>query len=52
MNALSVFSFQENHPVRVVLIKDEPWFVALDICAALNIANPSDALRKLDHDEN
>ncbi|WP_407214430.1 Bro-N domain-containing protein [Enterobacter hormaechei] len=51
MNALSVFSFQENHPVRVVLIKDEPWFVALDICAALNIANPSDALRKLDHDE-
>nr|DAE66619.1 MAG TPA: hypothetical protein [Caudoviricetes sp.] len=51
MNALSVFSFQENHPVRVVLIKGEPWFVALDICAALNIANPSDALRKLDHDE-
>ncbi|HFS8234661.1 Uncharacterised protein [Enterobacter hormaechei] len=31
MNALSVFSFQENHPVRVVLIKGEPWFVALDI---------------------
>lgn len=51
MKALSVFSFQENHPVRVVLVEGEPWFVALDICAALTIANPSDALRKLDHDE-
>ncbi|EPT4706015.1 BRO-N domain-containing protein [Shigella boydii] len=51
MNALSVFEFQENHPVRVVLVDGEPWFVALDICAALKIANPSDALRKLDPDE-
>lgn len=31
MNALSVFSFQENHPVRVVLVNGEPWFVANDI---------------------
>ena len=51
MKALSVFSFQESHPVRVVLVEGEPWFVALDICAALKIANPSDALRKLDPDE-
>lgn len=51
MKAISVFSFQESHPVRVVLVGSDPWFVALDICAALNIANPSDALRKLDHDE-
>lgn len=31
MNALSVFSFQENHPVRVVLVNGEPWFYASDI---------------------
>lgn len=36
MNALSVFSFQENHPVRVVLVNGEPWFVAKDICEALS----------------
>lgn len=51
MNALSVFSFQEEHPVRVVMVDGEPWFVAMDICSALHIANPSDALKKLDHDE-
>lgn len=51
MKSFSVFSFQESHPIRVVLVDGEPWFVALDICAALKIANPSDALRKLDSDE-
>lgn len=51
MSALAVFSFQESHPVRVVMIDCNPWFVAMDICAVLNIANPSDALRKLDQDE-
>ena len=28
MNALAVFSFQENHPVRVVMVDGEPWFIA------------------------
>lgn len=39
MNALSVFSFQENHPIRVVLVNGEPWFVAADVCKALDIAD-------------
>ncbi|MGN6140268.1 MAG: BRO-N domain-containing protein, partial [Ralstonia sp.] len=30
---------------------DEPWFVAADVCAALEIANSRDALMKLDADE-
>ncbi|ASC31871.1 hypothetical protein AM399_28750 (plasmid) [Klebsiella pneumoniae] len=51
MNALSVFSFQENHPVRVVLVNGEPWFYASDICRAIDIANHRDAVRKLDEDE-
>ena len=51
MNALSVFSFQENHPVRVVLVNGEPWFVANDICFALNIQNVTQAISRLDDDE-
>ncbi|HIB8408428.1 TPA: BRO-N domain-containing protein [Enterobacter hormaechei] len=51
MNALSVFSFQENHPVRVVLVEGEPWFVAADVCKALDIADNRAAVRKLDEDE-
>ncbi|EKQ4257305.1 TPA: hypothetical protein RRG78_004838 [Klebsiella pneumoniae] len=51
MNALSVFSFQENHPVRVVLVNGEPWFVAADVCKALDIADNRAAVRKLDDDE-
>lgn len=47
MNALSVFSFQENHPVRVVLVDGEPWFVAADVCRALNIADIDTELEKV-----
>ncbi|EMV50485.1 TPA: hypothetical protein PRQ64_004479 [Escherichia coli] len=35
MSALAVFSFQEEHQVRVVMINGDPWFVANDICNAL-----------------
>ena len=34
-----------------VYVDDEPWFVAADVCRALEIGNPSDALRRLDDDE-
>lgn len=29
----------------------EPWFVAADVCRALEIGNPSQALTRLDEDE-
>lgn len=51
MNALSVFSFQENHPVRVVLVNGDPWFVAADVCKALGLSNPTKAVSSLDEDE-
>ncbi|MER1507536.1 BRO-N domain-containing protein [Enterobacter hormaechei] len=51
MKSLSVFSFQENHPVRVVLVQGEPWFVALDVVKALQLSNPTMALKSLDDDE-
>ena len=46
----NTFNF-ESHAVRVVMRDDEPWFVAADVCAALEIANSRDALLKLDADE-
>ena len=51
MKALSVFSFQESHPVRVVLVGGDPWFVALDVIKALQLSNPTMALKALDDDE-
>lgn len=50
-SALVTFSFAPSFPLRIVLRDGEPWFVAADVCAALAIANPSDALRRLDDDE-
>jgi len=50
VNPVSNFQF-DDHPVRVVTRNGEPWFVAADVCAALTIGNPTDALKRLDSDE-
>lgn len=47
---LSAFNF-ENAAIRTLVINDEPWFLSVDICSALNIANSRDAISKLDEDE-
>ena len=49
-NTLQVFNYEQNE-IRTVLIGGEPWFVAVDICAALEIQNAADALNRLDDDE-
>ena len=51
MNELTVFQNDQFGEVRMVLIEDEPWFVAADVCRALDIGNPSQALTRLDEDE-
>jgi prophage antirepressor-like protein len=38
-------------PVRVVSVDGEPWFVATDVCAVLEIGNPRQAVSYLDDDE-
>lgn len=52
MTALAVtpFSF-EKHQVRTLLKNGEPWFVAVDVCNALELTNPTEAIRRLDDDE-
>ncbi|WP_405012294.1 Bro-N domain-containing protein [Kitasatospora sp. NBC_01539] len=47
----ALFDFH-GREVRVITRDGEPWWVAADVCAVLEIANPRDALRKvLDDDE-
>lgn len=47
---LSTFKFESNS-IRTLAINDEPWFVAVDICRALNLSSPSMAIANLDDDE-
>ncbi len=47
-----VFTFNpSNQPIRVEVFKNEPWFVAKDVCDALSISNNRDAIKNLDDDE-
>lgn len=41
----------DDQLVRTILIDDTPWFVAKDVCAALDIKNSRDAVSILDDDE-
>lgn len=47
---LSTFNF-ENHSIRALVINNQPWFVAKDLCDTLGITNPSKAILNLDDDE-
>ncbi len=50
MTDVTPFQF-EDHDVRVVVLDGEPWFVARDVCAALGLTNPADAVNALDKDD-
>ena len=61
MHELQTFVFERQEagfalpdvclPIRVALVAGEPWWVAADVCGALDIQNPTDALTRLDDDE-
>lgn len=48
---LITFESPEFGQVRTIERNGEPWFVAADVCIALEIGNPTDAMRRLDADE-
>lgn len=48
--AISVFEF-ETQTIRIAILDGEPWFVAKDLCDVLDVANPSQALSRLEEDE-
>ncbi|MGV4033617.1 BRO-N domain-containing protein [Citrobacter freundii] len=47
---ISVIKF-EGAKVRIVKVSGEPWFVASDVCRALEISNTTEAVSALDSDE-
>ena len=51
MNELQVFENKQFGQLRAIMKDSEPWFVAADVCKALEVGNPSQALTRLDDDE-
>ena len=51
VNELKLFENQDFGQIRTTVIDGEPWFVAADVCKALEIKNGRDAMSRLDDDE-
>ena len=47
---LSTFTFETNS-IRTLIFNNDPWFIAVDVCKALDIKNVTQALGNLDEDE-
>lgn len=50
-NEIKIFENNQFGKVRVQVINNEPWFVAKDVCNALDIKNSRQALTRLEEDE-
>ena len=50
-NGVQLFHSTKFGNLRVIALDGDPWFVAADVCDALEISNPSDAIKRLDEDE-
>ena len=51
MNEMQVFQNPEFGEIRTLHIDGEPWFVAADVCKALDVGETHVAMRRLDADE-
>lgn len=51
MNEITLFQNESFGSLRTVMQDGEPWFVAADVCKALEIGNSRQALTRLDADE-
>lgn len=51
MNELQIFTNEQFGSVRIITIEGEPWFVAADVCKALELSNPTVTVSRLDEDE-
>lgn len=51
MNELKIFENPQFGEIRILERDGEVWFVAADVCKALEIGNPSDTISRLDDDE-
>lgn len=48
---IQTFTAPEGQTIRAITKDGEPWFVASDVCRAVDIANGRDAITRLDDDE-
>ncbi|WP_279058059.1 phage antirepressor [Mobiluncus mulieris] len=48
---LQVFTSNQFGQIRTIENDGQPWFVAADVCAALELANPTVTVSRLDKDE-
>ena len=48
---LMIFENEAFGKVRTLNLNGEPWFVAADVCKALELGNPSMTVERLDDDE-
>ena len=51
MNEIAIFENNQFGEIRTAIIDGEPWFVAADVCRALEIKNSRDVVARLDEDE-
>lgn len=51
MQELKIFENEKFGEVRIVEVKNEPYFVASDVCKCLDIKNATQAVQRLDEDE-
>ena len=51
INELTIFNNEEFGQIRTVEIDNEPWFVASDICKALELSNATVSMQRLEGDE-
>ena len=50
-NMIETFRSKQFGDVRIALINGEPWFITVDVCKALGIADATKAMERLDDDE-
>lgn len=51
MTELQIFKSNQFGEIRTTVQNGEPWFVAADVCKALEVKNNRDAINRLDSDE-
>ncbi|KXB46589.1 hypothetical protein HMPREF3188_00664 [Tissierellia bacterium KA00581] len=51
MNDLQIFRNDNFGEVRTLIVNDEPYFIAVDVCNILDLKNTTQAIQKLDEDE-
>lgn len=51
MNELQIFENPEFGKIRAIEQNGEPWFVAADVCRALELEDVNKAVSRLDNDE-